>query len=68
MKRSQLRKSGLRKGIPLHYVDMEKEHITFRGKYPSVMNIPNIMKAYPDYTYGIIPWNDFNEEYNIQDS
>ena len=63
MKRSKLRESGLRKGIPLHYVDMEREHITFRGKYPSVMNIPNIMKGYPDYTHSIINWNEFNERY-----
>ena len=66
MKRSQLRESGIREGIPLHYVDIEKEEVIFRGKYPSVMNIPNVMKSYPDYTHSIINWNDFNERYNTQ--
>ena len=63
MKRSKLKQSGIRKGIPLHYVDMEKEHITFRGKFPSVMNIPNIMRSHPGYTHSIIKWEDFNERY-----
>ena len=63
MKRSKLRESGIRKGIPLHYVDHENEEVIFRGKYPSVMNIPNIMLSYPDYTPSIINWNEFNERY-----
>ena len=65
MKRSELRKSGIRNGLPMHYVDMENEHITFRGKFPSVMNIPNVMKKHPGYTHSIIKWNDFNEKYNV---
>ena len=56
-------KTGIKKGIPLHYVDVEKEHVTFRGKFPSVMNIPNVMKEYPNYTHSIIGWTDFTEQY-----
>ena len=56
-------KSGIKKGIPLHYVDVEKEHVTFRGKYPSVMNIPNVMREYPNYTHSIIGWQNFTEQY-----
>ena len=56
-------KSGLKRGIPLHHVDVEKEHVTFRGKYPSVMNIPNVMREYPNYTHSIISWQNFTEQY-----
>ena len=49
----------------MHFVDMEKEHVTFRGKFPSVMNIPNVMKKHPGYTHSIISWTDFNERYNV---
>ena len=51
----------------MHYVDIENEHVTFRGKFPSVMNIPNVMKKHPGYTHSIIKWNDFNEQYNVKD-
>ena len=51
----------------MHYVDIENEHVTFRGKFPSVMNIPNVMKKHPDYTHSIISWNQFNEQYNVKD-
>ncbi len=51
----------------MHWVDHEKEHVTFRGKYPSVLAIPSVMESYPGYTYGIIPWEDFMEKYNVKD-
>ncbi len=63
MNRKYLRKSGIRKGIPLHYVDIEEESVTFRGKFPSVLNIPNVMLEYPGYTHSIIKWSEFNEKY-----
>ena len=66
MKRSKLRESGLRPGPPMYYIDHDKEHITFRGKFPSVMAIPNIMKTWPDYTHEIITWRRFNDQHNIE--
>ena len=63
MKAKYLRKSSIKKGIPLHYVDIDEGHVTFRGKFPSVLNIPNVMREYPGYTHSIISWKEFSEKY-----
>ena len=68
MKRSKLRQSGIRSGIITHHVDIENEHITFRGKFPGVMAIPNIMRSHPGYTHSIIRWDEFNERFNVKDA
>ena len=51
----------------MHFIDHEKQFITFRGKYPSVMAIPSIMKSWPDYTHSIINYNEFNKKYSIDE-
>ena len=66
MKRSDLRKSGLRKGVITHYVDHDKELVVFRGKFPGVMAIPKIMESYPGYEHEVWTWKRFNEVHNLE--
>ncbi len=46
-----------------HHVIEETKTVYFRGKWPSVMAIPHIMKRYPGYESIVLSWDDYMKLY-----